>query len=57
MPKITSTSSKSPTQGKSTTKSTDKSTRSSNRPNPLITKAGITHSGRKAYSNGGKVNY
>lgn len=26
-----------------------------NSPKPLIPKAGVTHSGRRAYSNGGKV--
>ena len=29
--------------------------RSSNRPKPLIPKSGVTHSGRRTYSNGGKV--
>lgn len=26
-----------------------------NSPKPLISKAGVTHSGRRTYSNGGKV--
>lgn len=29
--------------------------RSSNRPNPMIPKAGYTKSGRRSYSNGGKT--
>lgn len=29
--------------------------RSSNRPNPMIPKAGATRSGRRSYGNGGKV--
>lgn len=44
------------------TKSTSRSTnaksnpnRSSNRPNPMIPKAGYTKSGRRSYGNGGKV--
>lgn len=38
------------------TKSSSKSeTSSSNRPKPLIPKAGYTKSGRKSYSTGGKV--
>ena len=29
--------------------------RSSNRPNPMIAKAGVTRSGRRSFGNGGKV--
>lgn len=29
--------------------------RSSNRPNPMIAKAGFTRSGRRSYGNGGKA--
>ena len=29
--------------------------RSSNRPNPMISKAGFTRSGRRSFSNGGKA--
>ena len=29
--------------------------RSSNRPNPMIPKAGYTKSGRRSYGNGGKI--
>lgn len=37
------------------TNSRSNSNRSSNRPNPMINKASITRSGRRSYSNGGKV--
>ena len=30
-------------------------TRSSNRPNPMIPKAGFTKSGRRSFENGGKI--
>ena len=29
--------------------------RSSNRPNPMIPKAGVTRSGRRSFSDGGKI--
>lgn len=29
--------------------------RSSNRPNPMISKAGVTRSGRRSFGNGGKA--
>lgn len=29
--------------------------RSSNRPNPMIAKAGVTRSGRRSFENGGKI--
>lgn len=38
-----------------TTNSKSNSNRSSNRPNPNISKAGVTRSGRKSYGCGGKV--
>ena len=34
--------------------SNNNSTRSSNRPNPMIPKAGFTKSGRRSFENGGK---
>ena len=37
-----------------TTNSKSNSTRSSNRPNPMIPKAGFTKSGRRSFENGGK---
>lgn len=40
-------------QSKRTSSSTTSRT---NRPNPMIPKAGVTHSGRRTYSNGGKIN-
>lgn len=39
-------------QSKRTSNSTTSRT---NRPNPMIPKAGVTHSGRRTYSSGGKV--
>lgn len=36
------------------TNSKNNSTRSSNRPNPMIPKAGFTKSGRRSFENGGK---
>lgn len=41
---------------KVTSRNTNSNTNmSSNRPKPLIPKSGVTHSGRRTYSNGGKV--
>lgn len=42
---------------KSNSKSSTKSntTKSSSRPKPMIPKAGYTKSGRRSYSNGGKI--
>ena len=37
-----------------TTNSKSNPTRSSNRPNPMIPKAGFTKSGRRSFENGGK---
>lgn len=37
-----------------TTNSKRNPTRSSNRPNPMIPKAGFTKSGRRSFENGGK---
>lgn len=56
MGKNSNTSSKS-TSKSNISKTSNTITRSNNRPNPLIPKAGITHSGRRTYGNGGKVNY
>ena len=38
-----------------TTNSKSNPTRSSNRPNPMIAKAGVTRSGRRSFENGGKI--
>lgn len=38
-----------------TTNSSSNPNRSSNRPNPNVSKAGVTRSGRRSYSNGGKI--
>lgn len=37
------------------TNSKSNPTRSSNRPNPMIPKAGFTKSGRRSFENGGKI--
>lgn len=37
------------------TNSKSNSSRSSNRPNPMIPKAGFTKSGRRTFENGGKI--
>lgn len=37
------------------TNSKSNSTRSSSRPNPMISKAGFTRSGRRSFGDGGKV--
>lgn len=37
------------------TNSRSNSNRSSNRPNPMISKAGVTRSGRRSFGDGGKV--
>ena len=37
------------------TNSNNNPTRSSNRPNPMIPKAGFTKSGRRSFENGGKI--
>ena len=37
------------------TNSRSNASRSSNRPNPMIPKASVTRSGRRSYSDGGKV--
>lgn len=40
---------------KSSSNSQSSSTRTSNRPKPMIPKAGYTKSGRRSYGNGGKI--